>query len=1103
MASKFGMAGGIPERRVRPIWDAIDSRQFKIALKQSTAVLAKFPNSPYALALKALVLERMGKFDEALSVCLNAKEVLYKNDANLMDDLTLSTLQIVFQRLNHLDLATACYEHSCGKFPNNLELMMGLFNCYVREYSFVKQQQTAIKMYKLVGEERFLLWAVCSIQLQVLPSSIPHFVLHGMDLEFRLYDQFKGNLLKVLCDNGGEKLLLLAEGLLKKHVASHSLHDPEALTVYISILEQQAKYGNALEMLSGELGSLLMIEVDKLRIQGRLLARQGDYTAAAKIYQKILELSPDDWECFLHYLGCLLEDDSSWCNGANSDPIHPPKLVDCKFSHLTDEMFDSRILDASTFVQKLIADTTNNLLRGPSLANLEIERRKLLYGKNNDKELMETLLQYFLRFGHLACFTSDVEKFLLVLPVDKKTELLEKLTKSASSLSIVPIQVLGQSITLWKIQELIGNMYKLAVSELEHTALQMTEMYCKNLALSKDLDPQESMHGEELLSMSCNVLVQLFWRTRNFGYFMEAIMVLEFGLNIRRSGIAFYCLITFVIIPFYCGMTFVYVVISGRHAWQYKILLVHLYSHLGIISLAYDRYKALDVKNILMETVLHHIFPQLMESPLWVDLNNLLKDYLKFMDEHFRESADLTFLAYRHRNYSKVSIARPLNTVFGRNLGPGEYIKQDVYVFLFQVIEFVQFKERLQHSSQYLVARVESSILQLKQNADDIEDEESVLKSMKCGIHFVELSNEIGSKSVTFNEDWQSRPWWTPTPEKNYLLGPFEGISYCPKENLMEERETNVRRVIEKKSLLPRMIYLSIQSASASIKGNFEANGSLSDPKVSPELKDLLECYAKMLGFSLSDAIEVVVGVSNGLKSSGAFGANMVDWLNFAVFLNAWNLNSHEVERPDVNGCGPLSWNIVNSLLENCILEKVRYMESLICSPPSDLPILVKMVTEPLAWHTLVIQSCVRSSVPSGKKKKKSGTADQSISSVCHAIRDSIRSTHGIVEDVAKWLGHHIKKSEDENLDIIFSSLQRNGQDEGPGQVFQALGKYISSINETELGDRTSQALKSWSPVDVARKLVSGQRAVLSEFLRICQSKIKSLQAMQQQMAQV
>lgn len=27
-------------------------------------------------------------------------------------------------------------------------------------------------MYKIAGEERFLLWAVCSIQLQVLPSSV-------------------------------------------------------------------------------------------------------------------------------------------------------------------------------------------------------------------------------------------------------------------------------------------------------------------------------------------------------------------------------------------------------------------------------------------------------------------------------------------------------------------------------------------------------------------------------------------------------------------------------------------------------------------------------------------------------------------------------------------------------------------------------------------------------------------------------------------------------------------------------------------------------------------------------------------------------------------
>lgn len=233
-----------------------------------------------------------------------------------------------------------------------------------------------------------------------------------------------------------------------------------------------------------------------------------------------------------------------------------------------------------------------------------------------------------------------------------------------------------------------------------------------------------------------------------------------------------------------------------------------------------------------------------------------------------------------------------------------------------------------------------------------------------------------------------------------------------------------------------------------------------------------------------------------------AFGADMVGWLNFAVFLNAWNLSSHEVVLPDVNGCRHSTWQVVNTLLKKCILE-VRSMESLVCYPRLDLSVLVQLVTEPLAWHTLVMQSCVRSSLPSGKKKKKSGSADHSTSLLSHDIRGSVQSTSGVVEEVAKWLGHHIKKSEDEKLDAIFSSLEANGRDEGPGQVFRLLGTLISSLNEAELGDRISQAMKSWSPVDVARKFVAGQRAGLSAFLRICESKIKSLQALKQQMAQV
>lgn len=62
-----------------------------------------------------------------------------------------------------------------------------------------------------------------------------------------------------------------------------------------------------------------------------------------------------------------------------------------------DLQFDSRISSALTFVQKLQTDD-NDSSRGPYLANLEIEKRRRLYKKSDDRKLMEALLKYFGRF---------------------------------------------------------------------------------------------------------------------------------------------------------------------------------------------------------------------------------------------------------------------------------------------------------------------------------------------------------------------------------------------------------------------------------------------------------------------------------------------------------------------------------------------------------------------------------------------------------------------------------------------------------------------------------------------------------------------------------
>ncbi|KAJ4847039.1 hypothetical protein Tsubulata_038479 [Turnera subulata] len=316
----------------------------------------------------------------------------------------------------------------------------------------------------------------------------------------------------------------------------------------------------------------------------------------------------------------------------------------------------------------------------------------------------------------------------------------------------------------------------------------------------------------------------------------------------------------------------------------------------------------------------------MLVSPLWADLNNLLRDYLRFMDDHFRESADLTFLAYRHRNYSKV-------------------------------IEFVQFKEWLQRSNQYLLAKVEAPILQLKQNADNLEEQEVVIFCLARSLFFC-LVNNNWIYFLSGNRVLSSLYGFC-LYDYEFIVGVLTSLvhlkelSYCPQEKLRKEREESVRRVVEKRSLLPRMIYLSIQSGSASLKENVEDNGSVSFPNISSELKFFLERYANVLGSSFSDAIEVVMGVYNGSKSS------------------------------------------------------------------------------------------------------------------------------------------EIGRVEHENIESILFSIRKEGQDEGPGNVFQVIERVTSSIDEAEFGVRISQGLKSWNAVDVARKIVNGDSSALAEILHICELKLK------------
>lgn len=72
--------------------------------------------------------------------------------------------------------------------------------------------------------------------------------------------------------------------------------------------------------------------------------------------------------------------------------------------------------------------------------------------------------------------------------------------------------------------------------------------------------------------------------------------------------------------------------------------------------------------------------------------------------------------------------------------------------------------------------------------------------------------------------------------------------------------------MIERRALLPRLIDLSIQSTSSSLKENVEANGSILSNSSSSELRHLLGRYASNLGCSFDDSIKMIVGISEGQR---------------------------------------------------------------------------------------------------------------------------------------------------------------------------------------------------------------------------------------------
>ncbi|KAJ6572909.1 N-acetyltransferase B complex non catalytic subunit-domain-containing protein [Mycena sp. CBHHK59/15] len=134
----------LPERQVRPIYEALDTGSNKSAIVACNKLLKKHPKNELIKALKALAFVRSQKVEESLILC---DEVLAAKPTN---DAVLTAMMHVLRGLGrHNDMVT-----------------IANFLANVRILNWKAAQQIATRMQKQFQEDRYIYWSVISAILQ-------------------------------------------------------------------------------------------------------------------------------------------------------------------------------------------------------------------------------------------------------------------------------------------------------------------------------------------------------------------------------------------------------------------------------------------------------------------------------------------------------------------------------------------------------------------------------------------------------------------------------------------------------------------------------------------------------------------------------------------------------------------------------------------------------------------------------------------------------------------------------------------------------------------------------------------------------------------------
>lgn len=600
--------------KVRAVYEALELRKNKQALKLLVPLLEKKPNNSQLRILKALALIRSGRTEEALELAR-----ALKNDKEVeRDETLLNNLAIVFREGGAAAEASECFASAVRKEPNNEELALCLFGAYVRENNFLKLQQLAQNLFKQFGKDRYYLWSILATTLQVQYGSAP------------------------------AKLLALTQKQLAKRAEEGKVDTYEELLLYLDICKKQGKVEEAVSLLNGPLGELYSSKVERLQTKAKLLLELECVAEARAVYEQLLDTDEgqvkgaEEWshvrgvlECIFRLKGLPVLEDS----GA------PEAVCVSKVD------WEWVLKEGEGVVEKLKSKAQTHA-RTPLLAAVELYSRlaalahttaahsvKLEEGCSDAAPLaVSAMLAYIEAVGDRDVCAYDLIDPLSRLPHSYHAPLLEKALATPGAAPFPRADSDGaakdfvgkcqQYATVIKVRQLLGGYSPSLLSKeqllQEVDVLLRVFTLCCNKVVRIQGYPVDRSASDDAALAAARILMDLYISSGDDSLLVDAIVAARYGLSLSPTN------------------------------FQFKLLLLRLYRMAGAYEALSSLFETLQVKHILHDTLSHLILPQSWEWGAVSKAKFAAEMCLRLDRDNARDSPEYTFKAFKSCTFSKI-----------------------------------------------------------------------------------------------------------------------------------------------------------------------------------------------------------------------------------------------------------------------------------------------------------------------------------------------------------------------------------------------------------------------------------------------------------------